>query len=253
MYCQIDLIKEINLSCSIIDLHMHIVPSYDDGARNLNESLEMLKIAERQGVTDIFCTSHRGCTIEDTVDYLANFKLLKENALKEDIKVNLHKGCEILTSGDDVDSILYGIEKGMFPTLGQTKYVLIEFYPDTMPSEATKIVQKVVDKGYAPIIAHMERNYNLSEMMIGLLIKMGALIQVNAFSFAEEGNSILRNKARSLLSKKYIHFIGSDAHGINHRPPKISSGVEYIINNVEQEYATEILSGNANNLILKRG
>lgn len=236
---------------SVIDIHMHVVPNYDDGATNLDESIAMLKMAEEQGVTDVFCTSHNGYTLEDVESYKRHFALLKDRLFQENVNVNLHQGCEILTAGEYVDDVLYGVDVGAFPTLGGTKYVLIEFYTDTMPSEATQIIKRVIEKGYKPIIAHMERNYNLSETMVGLLIQMGALVQVNAFSFVSESRGVLKTRARTLLQKRYVHFIGSDAHRLNHRPPNVRSGVEYIIANADENYAQEILNGNAKNLLLK--
>ena len=71
----------------ITDLHMHVVFDVDDGARNIGESLQMLKIAESQGVTDVFCTSHNGYSIEDGEKYLANLKWLKEAAEMEGINI----------------------------------------------------------------------------------------------------------------------------------------------------------------------
>ena len=58
--------KESKNTCNqntIVDLHMHVVPSVDDGSRNMEESLEMIRLAEKQGVTDIFCTSHNGYSV----------------------------------------------------------------------------------------------------------------------------------------------------------------------------------------------
>ena len=113
---------------SVIDIHMHVVPNYDDGATNLDESIAMLKMAEEQGVTDVFCTSHNGYTLEDVESYKRHFALLKDRLFQENVNVNLHQGCEILTAGECVDDVLYGVDVGAFPTLGGTKYVLIEFY-----------------------------------------------------------------------------------------------------------------------------
>ena len=118
-------------------------------------------------------------------------------------------------------------------------------------SEVLDIVHEaLVEKGYNPIIAHMERNYNLSDLMVGLLVRMGAYIQVNAISFSDDAPYDIRNRARKLLEEKYVHFIGSDSHQIKHRPPKLTSGIEYILANSEKRYAEEILSGNAKHLIL---
>ena len=73
--------KESKNTCNqntIVDLHMHVVPSVDDGSRNMEESLEMIRLAEKQGVTDIFCTPHNGYSAEDGEKYCESFRLLKE-------------------------------------------------------------------------------------------------------------------------------------------------------------------------------
>lgn len=207
---------------SIVDLHMHIVPGDDDGSRTIEESLEMLKLSEQQGVTDVFCTSHNGYSLEDGEGYIDRFIQLKDAAENAGINIRLHKGCEILCGGEYIDDILYGLEIGAFTTLGNSKYVLTELYPDTRPSEALSIIDSLKENGYNPIVAHMERNYNITGIMVGMLIQSGALIQVNANSFVDENNEEFKMRARDLLKNGYIHFIGSDAHRIDHRPPNLN-------------------------------
>ena len=232
----------------IVDLHMHVVPGIDDGSRSIEESLQMLNLVAKEGVTDVFCTSHNGYCQDDGERYLTSFLRLKDAVSQAKINVQIHKGCEILCAGEYTDDIIYGLDIGAFSTLGNSKYVLAELYSDTKPSEALSIIKKLTDNGYKPIIAHMERNYNITSLMVRLLIQSGALIQVNAFSFIDEADGEIRERARELLRNKHVHFIGSDAHRIDHRPPKISGGIQYILDNVNEEYATEILRGNAKQL-----
>ena len=232
----------------IVDLHMHVVPGIDDGSRSIEESLQMLKLAAEQGVTDVFCTSHNGYCQEDGERYLAAFLRLQDAVNQAKINVQIHKGCEILCAGEYIDDIIYGLDIEAFSTLGNSKYVLAELYSDTKPSEALAIIKKFTDNGYKPIIAHMERNYNITNLMVRLLIQSGALIQVNVFSFVDEADDEIRERARELLRNKYVHFIGSDAHCIDHRPPKISGGIQYILDNVDEEYAAKILRENAKQL-----
>ena len=94
----------------------------------------------------------------------------------------------------------------------------------------------------------MERNYNITSLMVNLLIQSGALVQVNAFSFVDDTDEEICEHARELLRHKYVHFIGSDAHRIDHRPPKISGGIQYILDNIDEEYAAKILRENAKQL-----
>ena len=234
---------------SIVDLHMHVVPGIDDGAPNMGEALKMLKLAEQQGIVDLFCTSHNGYSKEDGENYLYAFNKLKDRVSQLGINIRLHKGCEILCAAEYIDEILYGLEIGAFSTLGNSKYVLTELYPDTRPSEALLIVDKLKNNGYQPIIAHMERNNNITGLMVATLIQSGAMIQVNAHSFVDEKDVEIKERARELLKNQYIHFIGSDAHRITHRPPNVLFGVKYILENTDNNYAMSILNGNAARLI----
>ena len=232
----------------IVDLHMHVVPSIDDGSRSIEESIQVLKLATEQGVTDVFCTSHNGYCQEDGECYLAAFLRLKDAVDEAKINVRIHKGCEILCAEEYIGDIIYGLNIGAFSTLGNSKYVLAELYPDAKPSEALTIIKALTENGYKPIIAHMERNFNITSLMVRLLIQSGALIQVNAFSFVDETDEEICERARELLRNKYVHFIGSDAHRIDHRPPKISGGIQYILDNIDEEYAAKILRENAKQL-----
>ena len=236
-------------TCKIVDLHMHVVPGYDDGAETIEESLEMLRLAELQGVTDVFCTSHNGYNKEDGEQYRASFDLLEKAAKDANINIRLQKGCEIRCADEYMDDIIYGLDNGIFATLGNSKYVLAELYPDAKPSEALNIIKTLTKHGYKPIIAHMERNYNITGVMVNLLIQSGALIQVNAHSFVEETDTDIRDRARELLCNQYIHFIGSDAHRMDYRPPRIVVGVQYILENSNAEYAAQIINGNLSVLL----
>ena len=238
------------MDAKIVDLHMHIVPGIDDGSRSVEETLQLLKLSAEQGVCDVFCTSHNGYCEEDGIKYTEAYRELKSILEEMDIPVRIHKGCEVLCASDYIDDIIYGLDAGIFQTLGNTKYVLTELYSDAKPSEAVYIIKKLQESGYKPIIAHMERNYNITGMIVGMLIKCGAMIQVNAISLTDESDSDIRERARELMKNKYIHFIGSDAHRINHRPPYLKSGVQYILDNADEEYAMSILNGNAQHLLL---
>ena len=233
----------------IVDIHMHVVPGYDDGSESIEESLEMLRLAESQGVTDVFCTSHNGYSKEDGEQYRVSFAQLEKAANDEKINIRLHKGCEVRCAAEYMDEIIYGLDNGIFSTLGNSKYVLTELYPDSKPSEALTIIKALTEHGYKPIIAHMERNYNITSLMVRLLIQSGALIQVNAHSFADDSDRDVRERARELLRNKYVHFIGSDAHRIDYRPPKIEAGVRYILDTADDEYASQILNANLSLLL----
>ena len=142
----------------VFDFHIHAVPEIDDGARSMEESLEILKIAASCGVTDAFCTSHSINFDKGGKNYKEAFEKLCHAAERAGISIKLHKGCEVRCLFRNMESILRGVDDGWFDTLGDTKYVLIELYPHTQINEALQIVKMFTERGYIPVIAKRIRN-----------------------------------------------------------------------------------------------
>lgn len=230
---------------------MHIVPKVDDGAVDLSMALDMLKMAYEQGVRDIFCTSHNVYDEEEIKRYKANFMTLQMVAKSKYPDLNLHMGCELLCAGEYIEDILYGLDIGVFLPLGDSKCVLTELYPDATPNEAEHIVKAMVEAGWKPILAHTERYPNLFDgKTIPHLISTGAMIQVNLYSLDEERDENLKERARWLIQNHCAHFLGSDAHRSNHRPPKYANGVYYIHQYCSKDYLEELCFGNSFRFIL---
>jgi protein-tyrosine phosphatase len=134
----------------------------------------------------------------------------------------------------------------VFLPLGNTKYVLTELYPDVTPDEAKLVVASLIDDGWIPILAHVERYPDLFDgNCIEKLIKLGAMVQVNLYSLQEESMLEIKNRARYLVENKYAHFIGSDSHQLNHRAPKYENGIKYLYENCEREYFEKLCFKNA--------
>ena len=220
---------------------MHIVPKVDDGATDLSMALDMLKMAYEQGVRNIFCTSHNVYDEDEIKRYKANFMTLQMLAKSKYPDLNLYMGCELLCAGEYIEDILYGLEIGVFIPLGDSKCVLTELYPDATPNEAEHIVRSMLDAGWKPILAHVERYPALfDDDTISELINLGAKIQFNLYSLEEENDDNLKQRARYLVENKYAHFIGSDAHRINYRTPKYEAGVQYLIDHCDEEYVEKL-------------
>ncbi len=235
----------------IVDLHMHVVPKIDDGAVDLSMSMEMLQSAYEQGVKHIFCTSHNVYEEEEIKRYQSQLMMLQMCARTRFPDLTLHQGCELLCAGEYIEDILYGLEIRVFLPLGSTKYVLIELYPDATSAEAKKIVSALVFGGWHPILAHAERYSELFDgTTIEELILLGTKIQVNIYSLEEESKPDLKERARYLVLNQYANFLGSDAHRSNHRPPRYVSGLKYIYENCDRDYADNICFGNADGILI---
>lgn len=230
----------------ITDIHAHIIPSVDDGAIDFSMSLEMIQMAYEQGIRDIYCTSHNPYDKRGSDKYQGQFIMLEMMARSRYPDFKLHKGCELLCAGEYIDDILYGLEIGVFAPLGNSNCVLTELYSDVTPSEATVIVKSLISAGWKPIIAHAERYPDLFDgQAIENLIDLGAMIQVNLYSLVEEKNEDPKQRARWLVDNKLVHFIGSDAHRTDHRPPKYDSGIQYLKEVCDKEYFEDLCYKNA--------
>lgn len=236
----------------VIDIHSHILFGIDDGADTIAESIEMLKMAEKQGVKNVFCTSHHWQT--ELSDYEHNFAILKEKAISEGIDINLHRGMEILCE-DDIyfPETIRDIKNGKIKTLNDTDYILVELSPFMSPQDILDCVSSVIEQtGKKFVLAHVERYRVLhnEDDVLKQLKNRGCLFQINAYSLAEEKSDRIRKFARNLLSKQLVDFIGSDAHRVNHRPPEVSTGVDYIYENCDAEYADAVCFKNAERMLL---
>lgn len=238
------------MDLKICDLHIHVVPTVDDGSLNLQMSLDMLTVAYEQGVRKIYCTSHNVYDKEELDRYKAQFMMLQLMAKSRFPDLELHTGCELLCAGEYVEDILYGLEIGAFLPLGNSKCVLTELYPDATPDEAKKIVGAMLQSGWEPILAHTERYPALFDgNTIAELIELGAKVQFNLYSLEEENDEGLKQRARYLVKNLYAHFVGSDAHRINYRAPRYDSGVQYLINHCDNDYVEELCFKNSEEYI----
>ena len=108
-------------------------------------------------------------------------------------------------------------------------------------------VQALTSAGYIPIIAHLERyNYLQNDMtLVDRFRDLGASVQINAYSLLEEMDEGIKGWARRLVREKKADFLGTDAHRTYHRSPKAQSGLAWLYENAEQDYADAISWGNA--------
>lgn len=234
----------------MIDLHMHIIPDVDDGAESLKMSKQMLQMAIEQGVEVVFATSHSYAYRTDTKHTRHQYRKLKKLIQDEHLPIQLYEGCEVFCDIRCVDKILEGLESGRIPSLNGTRYVLIELFHGLGDCWMFYLYQ-LLEKNWIPVIAHAERVGDLSIDIIREMKAAGCLIQVNAYSVAEEKNEKTKARALELLEHKLVDFIGSDAHRMDHRPPAVAEGIEYLYANFEEAYVDDILYNNAKNLLLK--
>ena len=211
-----------------VDIHSHILPGLDDGARDEAESLKMFRLAERSGISDIIATPHfhyrRGMISPEEIENAANRmqKLLDES----NIKINIHTGNELYYSHE----LIRAVKAGDVLTLAGSNYVLLEFSPNVEKRKLQSAVYQFLGEGYFPIIAHMERYSVLqSDPEIALdIYEMGALYQMNAGSLLGRAGWKTKRFSRLMMENGLVQFIATDAHDSKRRSPDLQKAAKWI-------------------------
>lgn len=232
---------------NLVEMHCHILPGIDDGARDIETSLKMIEELQRQGAKKIVLTPHY---YSDTIS-LDDF-LRKRDESFNALARELPAGSPTLIPAAEVfiSEFLFNNENIDELKIGNSNYVLIEHPFSSTFSEASydRLMNLYCDYGVRPVLAHIERYRALMEDVYKLedYIDMGCLAQVNISSFVDSPKKI-RKKLFNLLDTGHIHLIGTDAHNLDNRPPEYEAGVKEIIKKSGQE-AIDVLIGNANKL-----
>lgn len=233
----------------LVDTHGHYLPGIDDGSSNIEMSVAMIKKAYEQGIRDIVCTSH---SWGYTSKYSESFEMLQKRLKDETLDVMLYKGCEVACDERTLPVIIDRIESGELLTVANSKYILLEFKQNVEGIEILRCVKQLIElTDCVPIIAHIERYYNLHEdsHTIEILTNWNIPIQINAYSLVEEKKETIKAFARKLLEEKLVTFVGSDAHRTTHRPVNVQTGVEYIYASCDEEYAKDVCFRNAEKML----
>lgn len=206
----------------MIDLHCHILPGVDDGARTLEESLAMARIAAGDGITDLVATPHyiEGESFLRAPELMENLETLKKRLAEEHIPLRLHPGHEIHLGPETPDLL----ERGEVLPLAGSRYVLVELPFFELPLYAESVLHSLRLAGKVPILAHPERNRLLEESPNRLLdfLELGVLAQINGGSLLGRNGKAIQKAAEIMLTHGMVHFVASDGHHQDQRRPRLS-------------------------------
>ena len=199
----------------MIDIHSHIIPNVDDGARSVEETFNILKEAQEAGFTDVILTSHFLLNYYETNAQELIFwkEKLREVLKKQGTKINLHSGMEIYIT-NQMEELL---ENKKILTLANSRYMLIELPLATNVKYFDYVVYYLEAKGIKPIIAHPERYKCVQKDpdIVEEYIEKGCLIQCNYGSIVNLYGREAEKTIKTILKKNQVHFLGSDVHREN--------------------------------------
>ena len=208
----------------MIDVHSHILPCVDDGARDIEETFRILNEACDAGFSDIFATSHyiEGEYEFNKTDREFIIEALTNKINEEGLDIKLHIGAEGYISNDFPKLI----QAGCVPTLGNSKYVLFELPVRAKVMYTEEVIDKLLQLKLIPVIAHPER-YELVQDDPNIAIdwvESGALLQCNYASIIGRYGTNAKETLLKLLDADAVHFLGTD----NHRASSIYTRMEDI-------------------------
>ena len=220
----------------MIDMHCHILPGIDDGAQTEEDSMALLRAEKEQGIRKIVFTPHFNPERVSVERFLAaradSFERLKQTDGFSELGLETKLGAEIYFSMRLIDMDVSQL------CFENTNYILIEFPTNLRPYGITHTVRNLLDRGYTPILAHVERYSYFTHDPTQLydLVSLGCVAQVNAAAVVS-GVSNKGVSALKYLEWELAHIICSDAHSVDQRPPNTKAAYELIYKKLGEQYA----------------
>ncbi|ATF64614.1 MULTISPECIES: capsular polysaccharide biosynthesis protein Cps4B [Streptococcus] len=233
----------------MIDIHSHIVFEVDDGPKTIEDSRALLEESYRQGVRTIISTSHRRKGMFETPEAKIeeNFKQVQELAKEIADDLTVLYGAEIYYTSDILDKL----EQGKIPRLADSQYALIEFSMITPYKEIHTALSNVLRLGVTPVVAHIERYHCLEndEKKVRDLINMGCYTQINSSSVLKpklfgDTYKFMKKRAQFFLEKDLVHFVASDMHNLDPRPPYMQEAYQIISKKYGESHAEQLFRKN---------
>lgn len=220
----------------MIDLHSHILPGIDDGAKSLDISLEMARLAVADGIHTMACTPHiyPGLYMNDAQGIALARDALQAELDAQGIALRLVTGADVHL----VPDLLAGLRAGHIPTLNGSRYVLLEPSHHVAPPRFEESVFQLVAAGYTPVITHPERLTWIEthyKVFVGM-IRQGAWMQVTAGALTGLFGPRAQYWGEKFIGEGHTHILATDAHSSGRRLPCLSAGLavaERLLGSVE--------------------
>jgi len=225
----------------MVDLHCHILPGLDDGAKTIEDSMAMAEEAIADGITHVVATPH--ASSEYPFDYKRVRAAVKELNTKLGGRLTLATGCDFHLSHEN----LIAIRKDPRPfCIHQKDYLLVEFNEFSIPPSMDQTLHELQLAGIRPIVTHPERNGILRTHPERLRkwIGLGSYVQITAGSLSGVFGEGAQQDAWTWLAGGLVHFISSDAHNTTRRPLRLKFAYDAVAAKMGDEKASALLIDN---------
>lgn len=208
----------------IIDIHCHVLPGIDDGAKTMDEAVSLVEAAARQGITAAIATPHwhKGKKIRDLEELAVP---LRAEIQKKFPDFRLYIGNENFYH----EALPEDLSEKRARTLVESPYVLVEFDPAAPYGYLFRGIRRLIDSGYKPILAHFERYHCLRvDKNLLDLRGCGCLLQMNYDSL--KGSVFQKDTrwCRKQIIENRVFLLGTDMHRLDFRPPDIHEPLNWL-------------------------
>lgn len=229
----------------IVDVHSHILPGIDDGARDIAETIKMLLLAEAEGITHIVATPHfkKGYHNAAPQKVKSLLQKIQNESDKRGISITLFPGNELYYFSEIEEEL----DQGIVCTMNESEFLLVEFSPLDSYRYIRNGLSSIQSAGLVPILAHIER-YECLQREPGYareLKDMGIKIQINTSSVTGKTEMGIKRFTHGLLKKRLVDYIGTDAHRSGSRAPRFRECSRVLYKKYDSSYVDAILYENA--------
>jgi protein-tyrosine phosphatase len=221
----------------MIDIHHHLLFGVDDGPKDLDRSVAQAEAAAADGISHIVCTPHAN----DVYEFNPETNQERLAAIRERVgdQLTLGLGCDFHLSYENIEDALEHPHKF---TINQGRYLLVEFAEFMIPQNIGDTFYEFTIRGIRPIITHPERNPLLQREheRMAEWIRTGCLVQITAASLGGRFGRRAQALAWELMEKNWVHFVATDAHNLEGRPPCMSAAHEAIAKRCGQATAERL-------------
>ena len=229
----------------MVDIHCHILPKIDDGSRSMGESIAMARMAKICGVDKLAATPHFNGTeqsLEMLPGIMSRVRRLRQELQRQNISLEIVPGAEILCLPETLDLA----RRELLPTLGGSRYLLVEFYFDLPGEEMNHLISGLQEMEYIPVLAHPERYEAIQKNpeLAWRWFDQGNIIQLNKGSVMGAFGPAPERCAHELLRRGTVHVIASDAHGADSRTTELGRLRAWAEENLGRTYADVLLRRN---------
>lgn len=239
----------------MVDLHCHLLPGVDDGAKNQEMSFQMARMAAASGVRQMVCTPH--CTAGDRqmqkrMDWIVRaVGLFNAAFVRENIPLTLYPGMELLCNSCLAETLDRG---EVIPLAAHSGCLLIEFCFDVRLPAIERAVALVKSAGYTPMLAHPERYPVVWEQpeCLDIWAREGCLLQLDKDSVLGRFGGHCARTAHWALRHGTVYAIASDAHDARTRTPGMGRAIDCINSLYGENLAEKLMAKNPQNILKQR-